>query len=135
MGQSAIMLIAFGVLIIIFAVVYIVTSLKSINKKTNDNTPEKKDSKNIEKESLKTGIKPTEHSIPRNDMSSFMQFDKISDDMIVQKKGTKYTMIIQCKGINYDLMSEVEQMGIEEGFITFLNTLKKPIQLYVKQDR
>lgn len=41
-------------------------------------------------------------------------------------------MVIQCKGINYELMSDVEQMAVEEGFITFLNTLKFPVQLYVQ---
>lgn len=41
-------------------------------------------------------------------------------------------MVVQCKGINYDLMSEVEQLAVEEGFITFLNTLRYPIQIYVQ---
>ena len=31
-------------------------------------------------------------------------------------------------------MSEVEQLAVEEGFITFLNTLKYPIQLYVQAE-
>lgn len=61
-----------------------------------------------------------------------MEFDEISDNMIIQNKGTRYTMMIQCKGINYDLMSDVEQLSVEEGFITFLNTLTSPIQLYVQ---
>ena len=52
--------------------------------------------------------------------------------MIIQNKGTRYTMLVQCKGINYDLMSDVEQLSVEEGFITFLNTLTCPIQLYVQ---
>ena len=65
-------------------------------------------------------------------MFDFMEFDKIADNMIIQNNGKRYTMVIQCKGINYDLMSEVEQMAVEEGFITFLNTLKYPIQLYVQ---
>ena len=70
--------------------------------------------------------------VPRKDMSNFITFDKIANDMIYQKNGEKYTMVIQCKGINYDLMSEVEQMSVEEGFIKFLNTLRIPIQLYVQ---
>ena len=51
--------------------------------------------------------------------------------MIIQKKG-KFLMVIECQGINYDLMSDVEQLAVEEGFITFLNTLTSPIQLYVQ---
>ena len=61
-----------------------------------------------------------------------MEFDKILNNMIVQDGGSRFTMAIKCKGINYDLMSEVEQLAVEEGFITFLNTLKYPIQLYVQ---
>ena len=61
-----------------------------------------------------------------------MEFDKILNNMIVQNGGSRFTMAIKCKGINYDLMSEVEQLSVEEGFITFLNTLKYPIQLYVQ---
>lgn len=68
----------------------------------------------------------------KEDVFKFMEFDKIMDSMIVQNGGSRFTMAIQCKGINYDLMSEVERLSVEEGFITFLNTLKYPIQLYVQ---
>lgn len=72
------------------------------------------------------------HEMRKEDVFDFMEFDEISDNMIIQNKGTRYTMMIQCKGINYDLMSDVEQLAVEEGFITFLNTLTSPIQLYVQ---
>ena len=83
-------------------------------------------------ESGRTVKEKNNRGIAKKDMFAFMEFDKIADNMILQEKGNKFTMVIQCKGINYDLMSEVEQMAIEEGFITFLNTLKYPIQLYVQ---
>lgn len=70
--------------------------------------------------------------IKREDVFKFMEFDRVLDGMIVQKNGSRFTKAIKCKGINYDLMSEVEQLAVEEGFITFLNTLKYPIQLYVQ---
>ncbi len=76
--------------------------------------------------------KETKDDIRREDVFKFMEFDRILDDMIVQKGGVRFTKAIKCKGINYDLMSEVEQLAVEEGFITFLNTLKYPIQLYVQ---
>lgn len=76
--------------------------------------------------------KEKKHEIKKEDVFDFMEFDEISDNMIIQNKGTRYTMMIQCKGINYDLMSDVEQLSVEEGFITFLNTLTSPIQLYVQ---
>lgn len=74
----------------------------------------------------------TKDSVMRKDVFKFMEFDRILDGMIVQKNGSRFTKAIKCKGINYDLMSEVEQLAVEEGFITFLNTLKYPIQLYVQ---
>ncbi len=62
----------------------------------------------------------------------FMDFDTIEDNMIVQNNGERYVMAIECEGINYDLMSEVEKASVEQGFIEFLNTLRHPIQLYVQ---
>lgn len=62
----------------------------------------------------------------------FMEFDRIEDNMIIQKDGFKYIMVIECQGINYDLMSEVEKNAVEEGFIQFLNTIRHPVQLYVQ---
>ncbi len=62
----------------------------------------------------------------------FMKFDTIEDNMIVQNNGERYAMVIECEGINYDLMSEVEKTSVEQGFIEFLNTLRHPIQLYIQ---
>ena len=61
-----------------------------------------------------------------------MEFDKIEDNMIIQRNGRKYIMAIECQGVNYDLMSGVEKTGVEEGFVQFLNTLRFPIQIYVQ---
>lgn len=61
----------------------------------------------------------------------FMEFEKVEDNMIIQKKG-KYLMVLECQGINYDLMSSVEKTGVEEGFVQFLNTLRYQIQIYVQ---
>lgn len=63
---------------------------------------------------------------------SFMDFDKVEDNMIIRKNGNKFLMIIECQGINYDLMSGIEKNGVEQGFIQFLNTLRYPIQIYVQ---
>lgn len=62
----------------------------------------------------------------------FMEFDKIEDNMIVQDDGKRYLMVIECEGINYDLMSQVEKTAVEAGFVQFLNTLRYPIQLYTQ---
>lgn len=63
---------------------------------------------------------------------NFMQFDKIEDNMIVQDNGARYLMVVECEGVNYDLMSEMEKNSVELGFIQFLNTLRFPIQLYIQ---
>ena len=62
---------------------------------------------------------------------NFMEFDKIEDNMIIQKKG-KYLMVVECQGINFDLMSEMERTSVEQGFIQFLNTLRSEIQIYIQ---
>ena len=41
-------------------------------------------------------------------------------------------MVIQCQGVNYDLMSQMEKISVEEGFQQFLNTLRHPIQIYIQ---
>ena len=61
-----------------------------------------------------------------------MKFDQIEDDMIIRKNGTKYLMVIECQGINYDLMSGLEKNSVEQGFLQYLNTLKHPIQIYTQ---
>lgn len=65
-------------------------------------------------------------------MSKFLDFDEVIDSMIVRKKRTQYVMVIQCKGVNYDLLGEEEKIAIENGFIQFLNTIRFPIQLYIQ---
>lgn len=81
--------------------------------------------------------KETDENAEKNGMYNmqsimdFMEFEKIEDNMIVQKKG-KYLMVLECQGINFDLMSEMEMTAVEQGFIEFLNTLKFEIQLYVQ---
>lgn len=62
----------------------------------------------------------------------FMEFEKIEDNMITIKKGKKYLMVIECQGVNYDLMSRMEKIAVEEGFQQFLNTLRHPIQIYIQ---
>ena len=66
-----------------------------------------------------------------NSVFDFMDFEKVEDNMIIQKKG-KFLMVLECQGINYDLMSEMERTSVEQGFLEFLNTLKSEIQIYVQ---
>ena len=70
--------------------------------------------------------------LPKESINKFMEFDEIKDNMIIRKNRTQYVMILQCQGVNYDLMSEEEKIAVEQGFVQFLNTLRFPIQLYVQ---
>ena len=63
---------------------------------------------------------------------NFMEFDKIEDNMIVQKDGKRFLMVVNCQGINFDLMSAVEKNSVEQGFLQYLNTLRGPIQIYIQ---
>lgn len=62
----------------------------------------------------------------------FMEFDKIEDNMIVQDGGKRYLMVIECEGVNYDLMSNMEKTAVEAGFVQFLNSLRHTIQIYTQ---
>ncbi|MEG2311052.1 MAG: hypothetical protein RSB76_03590 [Clostridia bacterium] len=116
-------LVLFGILIV-FGLIFFIT----IKKQNNETSINKDDSK----VKSKNATSKKDVDVKKEDVFQFMEFDRILDNMIVQNKGTKFTMAIKCKGINYDLMSDVEQIAVEEGFITFLNTLRYPIQLYVQ---
>ena len=63
---------------------------------------------------------------------NFMEFDTVVDNMIAQKNGMRYIMVVECQGVNYDLMSEMEKNGVEEGFVQFLNTIRHPVQIYTQ---
>ena len=73
-----------------------------------------------------------EEGVKMDSIYSFMEFDEVTDNMIIRKNRTQYVMVIQCQGINYDLLSEDEKVAVESGFVQFLNTLRFPIQLYVQ---
>lgn len=115
-----IVIVAIVVLIAILAMVYVASK----NKKEKKENIEIKDNSNEIVEKSKT--------FSVESVFNFMEFDKIEDNMIVQKKGNKFVMVVECQGINYDLMSEVEKNGVEEGFIQFLNTIRYPIQIYTQ---
>lgn len=127
MGALTFPLILLAILAV-FAVIFFTVTKKQekaanlLEKDSQKGNHNSKNAKNSEKK----------EEVRKEDVFKFMEFDRILDSMIVQNNGSRYTMAIKCKGINYDLMSEVEQISVEEGFITFLNTLRYPIQLYVQ---
>lgn len=116
----------FFILLVVLAFVYFNMKLKEKQagkpaKTIQDN------SNNTEQHKTKKVKQYTTDSI-----FNFMEFDKIEDNMIVQKDGSKYVMVIECQGVNYDLMSSEEKNSVEAGFAQFLNTLTGPIQIYTQ---
>ncbi len=93
---------------------------------------DKKSSEEEEKATVQGSTTKVATEYTQKSIFKFMQFDKIEDNMIVQDKGQKYLMVIECEGINYDLMSQMEKTAVEAGFVQFLNTLRYPIQLYTQ---
>lgn len=124
---TVVLCIMIGILFFLF-VIYIMLKLRE-NKK-NKRIQENISLKNQKKETVNAPKGQVEYN--KQSIFSFMKFDKIEDDMIIRKNGTKYLMVIECQGINYDLMSNIEKNSIEQGFLQFLNTLKHPIQIYTQ---
>ena len=83
------------------------------------------------KEFEKSHVKKSQVIYTPESIIDFMDFDRIEDNMIIQKKG-KFLMVVECQGINYDLMSDMVKVSVEQGFISFLNTLRHPVQLYIQ---
>lgn len=117
------LLIVMIVVLVGLVVAYVVIMMKTSNKKKKDKTEE-----------IKTKEKaPTVSNLyNKQSIFDFMNFEKIEDNMIVRKSGQKYLMVIECQGVNYDLMSGLEKNSVEQGFLQFLNTLRYPIQIYVQ---
>lgn len=121
-----VMLVVLVVILFALLTVYIV-----MKKKEESPVKEKDESSKVNND--KTYPEKTSAQIMnKQSILKFMEFDKVEDNMIIQKGGKRYIMVVECQGINYDLMSEMEKTGVEEGFIQFLNTLRHPIQIYVQ---
>ena len=108
-----------GLVILVIAFIFIRLKSKKSEKAVSDNENTTEKSRVQQLYSVKS-------------VFNFMEFDKIEDNMIVQKKGKKFLMVVKCQGINYDLMSGVEKNRVEQGFIQYLNTLRTPIQIYIQ---
>ncbi len=119
-----IVLVIMVVIVVVMAIIYFVLLSKERERKKIREEEERK-----EREKNKETIN---NSPEMGNVLDFMEFEDITDNMIIQKEKKKYLMVIECQGVNYDLMSKVEKNSVEQGFLQFLNTLRHPIQLYVQ---
>ena len=113
-------------ILVVLSIIFVVLKMKS-NKPQKD----KKD-KNSDKSVKTSTTHTTQQEYNKQSIFKFMEFDKIQDNMIIQKDGKRFLMVVECQGINYDLMSGIEKNSVEQGFLQFLNTLRYPIQIYVQ---
>lgn len=64
----------------------------------------------------------------------FLPFAEIRNDTVILKNGG-LRAVLQVEPINYNLKSETEQMGIIEGYKSFINTLNFPVQIIMRSSR
>ena len=121
--------IMFFILLVLIAVFI---GLRAREKSMNRERREDDISKNKKKNDKSVDNINVSNSYSKQSIMNFMDFDKIEDNMIVQRKGRRYLMVVECQGVNYDLMSNMEKVAVEEGFQQFLNTLRHPIQIYIQ---
>ena len=122
---TMVLMIILGIMLILLVILGIVFATSKMNKKEEKN--EIKDANNNPAPKTKKFKEYRTGSV-----LDFMEFDTVVDNMISQKNGNRYIMVVECQGINYDLMSEAEKNSVEEGFVQFLNTLRHPVQIYTQ---
>ena len=110
----------------ILCVVFLVLKIKSREHKEKKAIKQQGEDVKLKAKTLTT------QNYTKESIFKFMEFDKIDDNMILQKGGKRFLMVIECQGVNYDLMSGLEKNSVEQGFLQFLNTLRYPIQIYVQ---
>jgi len=75
---------------------------------------------------------------PRNDTMAttqdFLTIKDIKDDLALMSDGS-YSLIIQTSAVNFDLLSETEQMAIIGSFAGMLNSLSFSIQIFIRSKR
>ena len=122
---STMLMIVAIIIVMLFAILAIVYFM------SKNNTKNKKDKNVVTTTQTEDSTKKSK-TFAVESVFDFMEFDKVEDNMISQKNGIKYIMVVECQGVNYDLMSEVEKNAVEEGFIQFLNTIRHPVQIYTQ---
>ena len=138
MGSELIPILQMGIyfiigIMIILVLLYLYLMKPKTEKREKPETDEAiLDDKTLKENKAKQDYGKFVGNLSKESIMEFMEFDEIVDSMIVRKNGNQYIMILQCNGVNYDLMSEQEKIAVEEGFVQFLNTLRFPIQLYIQ---
>lgn len=59
---------------------------------------------------------------------------EIRENMVIMSDGS-FRAVVACRSINFDLMSKVEQEGVEYAYQNFLNSLTHPVQILIRSQR
>lgn len=65
---------------------------------------------------------------------NMLQIAEIRDGIVIMNDGS-FRSVIMAKSINFDLMSNVEREGVENGYQSMLNSLYFPIQIFVRSQK
>ena len=117
-------LVAIVILLFVLIAVFAIMTIKNKQKELEE-TEQKDDKKENSKKQKSLGEN-------KQSIHKFMEFETVDDNMIIQDNSKRFLMIVECQGVNYDLMSGVEKTSVEDGFVQFLNTLRNPIQIYIQ---
>lgn len=69
-----------------------------------------------------------------NTTQNTLLISEIRDGIVVMNDGS-FRAIVNCKSINFDLMSEREREAIEYSYQNFLNSLYFPTQIFIRSQR
>lgn len=69
-----------------------------------------------------------------NSTQNALIISEIRDNLVVMNDGTMRA-VVACHSINFDLMSEREQEGVEYSYQQFLNSLYFPMQIFVRSQK
>ena len=126
---TVILVVVLGIMAMLFVILGIVYVTSRMKKNKASSNIANSEEKTVGKVTGKTK-KFKEYKV--DSIMNFLEFDTVVDNMISQKDGNRYVMVVECQGVNYDLMSQAEKNSVEESFVQFLNTLRYPVQLYTQ---
>lgn len=139
MDLNMITYILFGIAIlitipIVYFIYHFLVKKKNTTEKIKQINEKLSSFENSMQNNTKKNKKPDKEPIDThtNAGSTLLNFDKIIDDMIIRNDGTLCTAVIQCKGINIDLMSEDEKNEVQDNFVNFLNTITRQLQFHIQ---
>ena len=71
--------------------------------------------------------------VPSSTQATLM-ISELRDNVVIMKDGS-FRAVVACKSINFDLMSDMERVGVEYSYQNFLNSLKFTTQILVRSQR